>query len=59
MATSITKPSSHQAIQIFIRPHYLYLAQRMAVRQVAQHLHRLGLGLFAGKAQQGAVEFGV
>jgi hypothetical protein len=51
--------SSHQPIQKLIRPHHLNLVQRMAVRQMAQHQHRLGLGLFAGKAQQCAVGFGV
>ncbi len=27
----------------------------MAMRQMAHHLHRLSLGLFSGKAQQGAL----
>ena len=55
----LPRTSSHQPIQIIISPRHLYLAQRMAVRQMAHHLHRLRLGLFTGKAQQGAVVFGV
>ena len=57
--TAAASASSHQAIQILISPHHPYLAQHMAVRQVAQHLHRLRLRLLPGKAQQGAVGFGV
>jgi hypothetical protein len=57
--TAAASASSHQPIQILISPHHPYLAQRMAVRQVAQHLHRLRLRLLAGKAQQGAVGFRV
>ena len=51
--------SSCQPIQIRIRPHQLDFAQRMAVRQVAHHLHGLGLRLLTGKALQGSVGFGV
>jgi len=57
--TAAASASSHQPIQILIRPQHLDLAQYMAVRQMAHHLHRLRLRLFAGKAQQGAVGFGV
>ena len=55
----LSRTSSRQAIQIIIRPLHLYLTQRMVVRQMTHHLHRLSLGLFAGKAHQGAVGFGV
>ena len=55
----VPRTSSRQPIQIIIRPRHLYLAQRMAVRQMAHHLHRLRLRLFSGKSQQGAVGFGV
>jgi hypothetical protein len=54
-----TRSSSHQPLQILIRPHHLYLAQCVAVRQMTHHLYRLGLGLFAGKPQQCAMGFGV
>lgn len=33
----VSGASSHQPIQILIRPHHLYIAQRMAVRQVVHH----------------------
>jgi hypothetical protein len=50
---------SRQPIPKIIRPHHLYLAQRMVVRQMAHNPHGLRLRLLVGKVQQGVMGFGV